>query len=248
MDPLRKTAMLALALAACAHTPTAKERETAVIHNDLAAEAVRSGRMQDALREYDEALKLDDRLAEAHRGRGVVLEFGFQRLAEAEAEYRLAIQLKPSLAEAHNDLGRVLAESGRFDAAIAEFDAAAAIMQYREPWVARCNKGEALWKMGRKAEGLAEMRACLNFQPHYCQGWRELGWMQREDGRAAEAVASDEEYVRSCATADAHYQLGLALLKAGDLERARESFAKCVELGSGTPVGDDCRRSGERLR
>lgn len=250
MRRLLTPATVALALlAACAHGPTAKEREAAVIHNDLGAEAVRNGRMQQALNEYDEALKLDSQLAEAHLGKGFVLEFGFERLGDAEAEYRRAIELKPGLAEAHNNLGQLLARTGRLEPAIAEFDAALAIMQYREPWVARCNKGQALWRSGRKSEGLAEMRTCLNFQPRYCQGWRELGRMQLADGRVKEAIASQEEYVRACdKAADAHYQLALALLKDGDSERARESFAKCANLGSGTSLGDECRRSGEQLR
>jgi len=249
MGRLRTAAVLALTLAACAHVPSAKDKNTAVIHHDLAAEALRAGRIQEALREYDEALKLDPDLAEAHLGRGVVLEFGFDRLDEAEVEYRRALELKPSLGDAHNDLGQLLARTGRLDQAIAEFDAALAIMQYREPWVARCNKGLALWRLGRKSEGMAEMKTCLNFAPRYCQGWRELGRIQLADGMTKDAIASEEQYVRSCdKVADAYLQLALAQLKAGQAERARESFAKCAELGSGTPVGDECRRSNEQLR
>jgi len=250
MRRLRTAATLALALAAaCAHGPSQKERETAVIHHDLAAEAVRAGRMQEALREYDEAIKIDDQLAEAHLGRGFVLEFGFGRLDEAEVEYRRAIELKPLLAEAHNNLGQLLARTGRLDQALAEFDAAVAIMQYREPWVARCNRGQVLWRMGRKADGLAEMRACLNFEPRYCQGWRELGRLQLSDGQVKDAVASEEQYVRACDKApDAHLQLALAQLKAGQADRARASFARCAELGNGTAIGDECRRSGEQLK
>jgi len=250
MARTRVAAALVLGLAAaCAHSPSAKDRETAVIHHDLGAEALANGRTQEALREYDEAIKLDDGLAEAHLGRGFVLEFGFGRLDEAEVEYRRAVELKPGLAEAHNDLGQLLARTGRLDQALAEFDAAVAIMQYREPWVARCNKGQVLWRMGRKAEGLAELRSCLNFQPRYCQGWRELGRLQLADGEAKEAVASQEAYVRACEKApDAHYQLALALLKAGDAERARQSFARCAELGASTTLGDECRRSGEQLK
>ncbi len=250
MSRRRVAAALLLGLAAaCAHGPSAKERETAIIHHDLGAEALRNGRTQEALREYDEAIKIDDGLAEAHLGKGFVLEFGFGRLDEAEVEYRRAIELKPGLAEAHNNLGQLLARTGRLDQALVEFDAAVAIMQYREPWVARCNKGQALWRMGRKADGLAELRACLSFQPHYCQGWRELGRLQLADGQATDAVASQEEYVRSCDKApDAHYQLALALLKAGQAERARQEFARCAELGAGASLGDECRRSSEQLQ
>jgi type IV pilus assembly protein PilF len=240
---------LALALAACAHTPSARDRETAVIHNDLGTEALRANRMQQALQEYDEALKTDETLPDAHLGRGLVLEYGFGRTDEAEAEYRRAIQLKPSFPEAHNNLGQLLARTGRLDEALKEFDAALAIMLYGEPWVARCNKGQVLYRMGRRDEGLAEMRNCLAVQPKYCQGWRELGRTQLGEGNARDAVSSFEQYAKLCErTADAHYQLATALVRTGQVDRARESFARCEELSAGTPLADECRRSKEQLK
>jgi len=241
--------ILLLAGSACAHGPSARDKDSAVVHNDLGSEAVRNGKPQDALKEYDEALRYDPDLAEAHMGKGVVLELGFNKLDEAEAEYRKAILLKPGLAEAHNNLGQLLARTGRLEEAVKEFDLASSIMLYREPWVARCNKGQALWRMGKKEEGLAELRTCLNFQPKYCQGWRELGRIQLADGQAKDAVGSFEQYARNCdKVADAHQLLAQALLRAGQAGRARESFQRCAELAEGTPLGDSCRTSGEQLK
>jgi type IV pilus assembly protein PilF len=240
--------LLALA-AACAHGPSARDKDSAVVHNDLGAEAVRNGRPQEALKNYDEALRYDPGLAEAHLGRGVVLELGFGKLDEAEAEYRQAILLKPTFADAHNNLGQLLARTGRLEEAVKEFDAATAIMQYREPWVARCNKGQALWRMGKKDEGIAELRACLNFQPKYCAGWRELGRIQLADGQVKDAVGSFEQYARNCdKAADAYQLLGQAQLRAGLAGKAHDSFLRCAELAEGTPVGEDCRKSGEQLK
>jgi len=182
-------------------------------------------------------------------GKGVALEIGFGRLDEAEAEYRKAILLKPALAEAHNNLGQLLAKTGRLEEAVKEFDVASSIMLYREPWVARCNKGQALWRMGKKEEGIAELRTCLNFQPKYCQGWRELGRVQLTDGQGKDAVGSFEQYARTCEkSADAHQLLAQALLRTGQAGRARESFQRCAELAEGTPLGDNCRQSGEQLK
>ena len=241
--------VLLLAGSACAHGSSARDKDSAVVHNDLGSEAVSNGKPQDALKEYDEALRYDPDLAEAHMGKGVVLELGFNKLDEAEAEYRKAIQLKPGLAEAHNNLGQLLARTGRLEEAVKEFDAASSIMLYREPWVARCNKGQALWRMGKKEEGISELRTCLNFQPKYCQGWRELGRIQLADGQAKDAVGSFEQYARTCEkVADAHQLLAQALLRAGQAGRARESFQRCAELAEGTPLGDSCRRSGEQLK
>src|SRR5512139_3478637 len=113
-----------LLLAACAHGPSAKQRENAEIHYNLGTEALRNGRAQDALKEYDEALKLDERFADAHMGRGLVLEVAFGRSEEAEREYRRALELRPGYSEARNNLGQLLARSGRLAEAIKEFDAA----------------------------------------------------------------------------------------------------------------------------
>ncbi len=95
-----------LALAACAHGPSPKDRRAAEIHHDLGVEALRAGRSPaDALKEFDAALELDPGFADAHRGRGLVLDFGFGRADEAEREYRRAIELKTPFPEAENDLG-----------------------------------------------------------------------------------------------------------------------------------------------
>jgi len=247
--PIRAAAALLLLASACAHGTSARDKDTAIVHSDLGAEAVSAGRAQDAMKSYDEALKYDPDLAEAHLGKGVVYELAFGKLDEAEAEYRKAILLKPTLAEAHNNLGQLLARTGRLEEAVKEFDVAASIMLYREPWVARCNKGQALWRMGKKEEGVAELKACLNFQPKYCQGWRELGRIQLADGQGQEAVGSFELYAKTCdKSADAQQLLGTALLRTGQAGRARESFQRCAELAVGTPMGDSCRRSGEQLK
>lgn len=240
--------LLALALA-CAHGATGRDRQSAEIHHDLGVDALRSGRYPEALKEFDEALKLDEIFSDAHRGRGLTLEWGFGKQEEAEREYRRAIELRPGYSEAHNDLGQLLARTGRLQEAVKEFDAALVNMLYKEPWVARCNKGQALYQLGRKAEGLAELESCVSMSPRYCFGQRELGRLQLGEGRVREALESFERYARACdKAADAWYQMGLAHLKAGDADKARQSFQKCESLGGDSALGAECRRSRELLQ
>jgi type IV pilus assembly protein PilF len=237
-------AALAAASLACAHGPSAKERRSAEIHHDLGVEALRASRAQEALREFDEALESDERFPEAHLGRGLVLELGFGQLAEAEKAYRRAIELRPDYAEAQNDLGQLLAKTGRYEQAVAAFDAALANMMYREPYVARCNKGIALWRMGHEEDGLAELRGCTAAAPRYCDGRRELGRLLLQDGRVKDALEELGGYARICEKRpDAHWQLGLGRMKAGDVAGAKEAFQRCEELGNGTHEGDECRKS-----
>jgi Tfp pilus assembly protein PilF len=246
----RRLALLLGALAlACSHGPTRKERETAEIHYNLGLEALRGSRFQEAMKEIDEALAIDGAFADAHLARGLALEYGFGKLAEAEAEYRRALALRPGFSDAHNDLGQLLAKTGRLDEAVREFDAALANMLYKEPWVARCNKGQAIYRMGKKTEGLAEMRACLQQAPRFCLGWRELGRLLLGEGDAKGALDAFDHYTRDCdKLPDAWYQTALALLKAGAVDKAREAFERCAALGADTPLGDECKRSREQLR
>ncbi len=246
---LHLAAPLLVLVAGCAHGPSLKEQKTAEIHNDLAVEALRAGRSQEALREYDVALAADPEMPEALMGRGLVMEYGFGKLAEAEANYRKALLVRPAYPEVHNNLGQLLAKTGRTAEALAEFDKALDINLYMEPWVARCNKGQTLHRMGRHEEGLAELRTCLRIAPRYCQGRRELGRILLADGKVSEATVELESYARACPLfADAQLQLGLAKVKGSDAAGARAAFEKCEGMAGETPEGDECRKMLQLLK
>jgi Tfp pilus assembly protein PilF len=235
--------------AACASGLSAKEKETVAIHHDLAVEALRTGRFDEALRYYELALQMNDAMAEAHLGKGIVLEFGFGRIEEAEAEYRRALELRPGFSEAHNNLGQLQAKRGDLEESLKSFDRALSNLLYKESFIARCNKGEALYQMGRRLEGISEIKACLGQNRRYCQGHRVLGRIYLEEGKVKEALEELSAYAQACErVADAHYQLGLAHIRAGDAEQAKLAFEKCESLGRDTDVADSCRKSRERLQ
>lgn len=240
--------ILLAATLACAHAPSKKEREAAEIHYQLGSEALQAGRRGDAMREFEEALRSDENHAAAHLGRGLTLQL-FGKLPEAEQDYRRAIALEPGLSAAHNALGQLLASTGRLEQAIPEFDRALEDMTYREGYVARCNKGLALYDLGRHEEGLGQLRTCVSLAPRYCQGHRELGRVQLQEGRVQEAIASLTRYAELCEkTPDAWYQLALARMRAGDPEKARAAFDRCAAVGGDDPLGEECRQKVQALQ
>lgn len=242
-------AALALLLAACAGVPSSRDRQNAEIHHALGMEALRAGRAPDALREFDAALEIDARYADAWLGKGLVLERAFNKDADAEKAYRRALELNPAFPEAYNDLGQLLARTGRTEEALQAFDAAMAEMSYREPWVARINKGLTLYRSGKRDEGLAQMKACLRAQPAFCGGHRLLGGLFLEEGKLREAIEEFTSYARYCdKVADAHSVLGQAHMKGGDVEAARAELERCAKLGVGTVIGEECLRSLELLQ
>ena len=247
-----RVALLALALAlvtgpACAHGPSKKDRDAAEIHYQLGAEALRSGRREEAMRELDEAVAKDPQHAAAHLGRGIVLQL-HERNPEAEEAYRRALAINPRLPDAHNALGQLLAQTGRLEAALPEFDAALAEITYQQAFLARCNKGQALAALGRAAEGVVELRACLAQAPRFCRGHRELGRVELEQGHTREALAAFQRYGELCGNEpDPWFQLGLLHLKLGDSDKARDAFERCAAMPEG-PVVAECRGKAEALR
>lgn len=247
--PLRALAVSAAlaALAACAHGPSPKQRQAAEIHYQLGAEALRGDRRGEAIREFGEAVKLDERHAPARLGLGLTHQME-NRMADAEREYRRALALDPNLADAHNALGQLLALTGRVEAALPEFDRALEDPTYRDAYAVRFNKAQALFVLGRRDEAVAELRTCLSLAPRYCRGHRELGRMELARGRTADALGAFRRYAELCASsADAWYQLGLAELKAGSSERARDAFERCGAMAD-DPVVDECREKAGVLR
>lgn len=246
---LQQAALASLLLVACAHGSSSQARQSAELKHALGMEALRGGRAADALKQFDAAIDVDSSYPDAWLGKGVVLERAFSRDADAEKAYRKAIDLNPTFPEALNNLGQLLARTGRTEEALTAFDAALAEMSYREPWVARMNKGLALYSASRKEEGLAEMRACLRSAPAYCAGHRTLGGILLSAGNVKEAIDEYAAYVRHCdKVADAHLQLGAAYMRAGDAEKAREELERCIQLGTGAVVGEECRKSLELLQ
>src|SRR5687768_10684572 len=80
-----------LALLSCKHTPNAKEIQRSEIHYDLGIQAQHAGDIQGALREYQEALRLNPQFPEAHNAKGILLHLSFNRHDEAISHFKSAI-------------------------------------------------------------------------------------------------------------------------------------------------------------
>ncbi len=94
-----------------------------LLHYNLANELREQGRLDDAVRHYQDAIRFDPTYVAAHTNLGPILaQQG--RTDEAIAHYATALSLTPDLAEAHNNLGMLLGEQGRIADAIPHFEEA----------------------------------------------------------------------------------------------------------------------------
>jgi tetratricopeptide (TPR) repeat protein len=150
------------------------------------------GRPQEAVANFEQALRIKPDYAQAHDYLGCALLYNPDRLPEAIAQFQTALQMDPDLPEAHNNLGTVfLAMPGRLPDAIAQFQAAVRIDP--DDGSAHYNLGLAFRQMpGRLPDAIAQFQAALRINPDDAEAHNNLGSILARLGRWPEAIAQYE--------------------------------------------------------
>ncbi len=134
-----KSAMLcvglsAVLLAGCQTTHQLKTNPKAAVatRTALAAEYIRSGDLDAAKRNLDEALETDSKSVEANNMMGVLLqqEGSASNLLKAETYFKRAVSLDPTDAQVRNNYGVYLSGRKRYPEAVTQFKVAAATLGY----------------------------------------------------------------------------------------------------------------------
>jgi tetratricopeptide (TPR) repeat protein len=199
-------------------------------HNNLGFEISKApGRLNEAIAQYEEAIRLKPDYMEAHNNLGCSLEKAPGRLNDAVAQFDEALRLEPNYVEAHNNKGNALNSLGRTAEAVAQYEEA---LRLRPDYVeAHYNLGNALDSLGRKAEAVAQYGEALRLKPDYVKAHNNLGNVLGTLGRSAEAVAQYEEALRLDPDyAEAHFNLGNALNKLGRTPEAVAEYGRALRL------------------
>ena len=130
--------------------------------------------MDEALAQYQKALSLDPRLAEAHLNLANLL-LQTQQTDQAIAEFQSALKLQPNLAAAHSNLANALFSKGQVDEAIAHFQQALRL----QPNLAEAHNGlaNALLRKGRVAEAVTHYEAAVTAVPNHPYLLNNLAWV-----------------------------------------------------------------------
>jgi len=94
-----------------------------IAHQKLGEALAGKGQVDDAIRQFQEAIRLSPGFAQAHYNLGYQLAV-LGQINEAIRQFQEAIRLKPNYARAHNNLGAALVELGQIDEAIRQFQEA----------------------------------------------------------------------------------------------------------------------------
>ncbi|MDQ6809736.1 MAG: tetratricopeptide repeat protein [Verrucomicrobiota bacterium] len=197
-------------------------------HDQYAEELAKSGRYDEAVAEYEAALKINDKDAQVHAklGRVYMAQSKFERAA---GEFATAINLDPKEGETHYDNGYALKRLGRPDEASREFENAAHLAPKFAP--AHVAYGSELAKQGRLDEAIAEYRAALKGKTVYPEAHVLLAnaLVGKGDLEAAEAEYLEAERLAPQQT-DVFNSLGELYLQQGKLSQASGQLSEAVRL------------------
>ncbi|HWQ54834.1 MAG TPA: tetratricopeptide repeat protein [Bryobacteraceae bacterium] len=193
-------------------------------HAGLANVLSDEGRQEEAIVEYQQALKLDPEFDLAQFGWGLALARQ-KRAADAANHYREALLINPSYAEAYNNLGLALGEPRE-----AEGCYRAAIRLRPDYAEARNNLAISLAAQGRLGEAVSELQESIRRQPGFAGAHFNLAGMLARLGQTREAAAQYEEALRLQPDyPEAWAGLGAVWFHGGDFARAAEAYARAVE-------------------
>ena len=211
--------------------------DNALAHISYGEALAREGRLDEARRHYEEALRLDPASPAAHLNLGNALARNGQ-IEAAEAHYREANRLNPNLPEVHNSLGLLLARAGEVDEAIVEYRVALGLRSHYPE--AHLNLGHALRRLGRFDEAATEYRAALARHPEWPEAHHGLAVSLGSLGDLATAEREYREAIRlDPSFGDAHFGLGLVLLAEGRTPDAIAALRGAVAAAPDWPVATE---------
>jgi tetratricopeptide (TPR) repeat protein len=198
------------------------------IYTNLGIVLRAQGKLDEAIANYAEAIRLEPESTEAHFNLANALkEHG--RCDEAVQSYKRAITLKPDFAEAHYNMANALRTRGRHNEAISNYERA---IQLKPDYAkAYNNLGLALRKLGRLTEAIENYRKAIRLRPDYAEAYNNLGIALKDQERFAEAIESYKLATQFKPDyAEAYYNLANAQRNQEQIEHAIENYAQAIRL------------------
>ena len=202
------------------------EQQNALQHNERGLQFFSKGKLDGAVKEYQEAIRSDPKLAPAHNNLGSAF-FAAGRFEEAVAAFRRACELDADYGQAFFNLALAQIKLGHEKEANEMLDAA--LRAYN-------SAGEAHLKAGRLKEAEEAFRGMLQIDPEYAPALIRLGLVYNAAGRHEEAALNLRPVTeREPANAAAHEILAEALYGVQKYEEAAASAERALKLSPDSP-------------
>jgi tetratricopeptide (TPR) repeat protein len=210
--------------------------DDAQARNSLGVAYYQMGRVDDALVQLNEALRLEPEHTVANFNVALIAMMQ-GRLEEAATHLQRAIAVRPDYAEAHNNLGVVLMRQGSFDPAIAQFQEVLRI--HPDGGDAHYNLARALLASGRVNDAVDHLRRAVAARPDAPAMLGDLSWIlatspddRLRSPKEAVTLAERAAELTGRKVAAILDTLGAAYASAGQYEQAAQAAREAFDLAS----------------
>jgi tetratricopeptide (TPR) repeat protein len=178
-----------------------------------------AGMPEQALKDFDRAIALDQRYADAYTSRGWTYE-ALGRTDLALEDYARAIELDPAGPIVYNDRGMLFLSQGRPDLAVEDLTRAVAADPGFAP--AYVNRGLAFEQTGDLAGALRDYTTAIFADPSFAAAYTNRGLLRLRSGRTDEALGDlDRAIELDPAGVEAHVNRGLVYEEPTTIGRSR---------------------------
>lgn len=198
-------ALACLALGACANQKVRNTEEklglepetsSADTYVALAAEYLRLGQLDTALRRALQAVAEDDSNPRSHYVLALVYQVIGQD-AKAEQSFNRAVQLSPKNPDVRNAYGRFLCDQGQYSKAQDQFSQALASPLYSTPWTAYTNSGICAAKAGDQVKARVEYQRALGANPGFGPALVKMATLEYAGGKYKAAKKYLDQFFRT---------------------------------------------------
>jgi tetratricopeptide (TPR) repeat protein len=197
-------------------------------YNNRALLFAAANRSEEALQDYNEAVKVLPNYAEAYNNRGVLL-LNLKKFSEALNDFNMAINLRPTYWKPYFNKGLLYMSTGQSDSSIKNYDVA---IRLNPSYDAYLNKGVVLYSQNKLEEALIEYNKAKDIQPANPQLHYNIGLTMLAEHRYDESIRSfsraielDNSYVQ------AYYNRGMAENLSANKTAACNDFSVAEKLG-----------------
>jgi tetratricopeptide (TPR) repeat protein len=192
--------------------------------------------IDNAIAEFNQALKVDPNYAPAYAGLGEAYWIGFQQLNQskqwlinAQRSCEKALVIAPGLTDGHTCLGNVLKATGQYGKAVEQYRKA--VDQDPQSDEALVGLADSYRKLGDSSAAEATYKKAVSVRPNYWGVYSWLGWFYYGQSRYADAAEMFKK-VNDLAPDNyrGYYDLGAMYLLLGRYPEAIEALKHSIDL------------------
>ena len=202
--------------------------ENFAAYNLLGSALLRRDRIDEAVEQFRNAVRLQAASADAHSNLAVALQRQGRR-DEAIGHYQLALKLRPRYPQAHYNFATALEAAGRLPEALENYSL---VLRERPNFLdARFNLASVLLRLERYDEAIAQFQQVLQLSPDSPDALTNLGVAFDRKGRLDEALHCYQKVIElKPDDAKAFFNLGVALQRKGIIPDAVKCFEQAIRL------------------